>query len=81
MKHFEFVSTEYILLDKFYLIILVVVFTDFFLVNWVQCNDNDVSHDYGTYLSHIVHLPSINQIKFEPYFSVGQCKDIEFILQ
>ncbi|CAF3997034.1 unnamed protein product, partial [Rotaria sp. Silwood2] len=47
----------------------------------VQSNDNDVSQQYGTYLSHIVHLPNVNQIKFEPGIDAGEWKDIQFILQ
>ncbi|CAF1010310.1 unnamed protein product [Rotaria sp. Silwood1] len=51
------------------------------LVNCIQSNDNDVSQQYGTYLSHIVHLPNVNQINFESCVYAGLWKDIQFILQ
>jgi hypothetical protein len=50
-------------------------------VNCVQSNDNDISQRYGRYLSNIVHLPNVNQIKFEPCIFAGQWKDIQFMLQ
>ncbi|CAF5104525.1 unnamed protein product, partial [Rotaria sp. Silwood1] len=49
--------------------------------NCIQSNDNDVSQQYGTYLSHIVHLPNVNQINFESCVYAGLWKDIQFILQ
>ncbi|CAF2806370.1 unnamed protein product [Rotaria sp. Silwood2] len=59
------------------------------ILNSVQSNDNDDSQQYVTSLSqqrvtslsHIVHLPNVNQINFEPWINVGQGKDIQFILQ
>jgi len=50
-------------------------------VSCVQSNDKDVSQQYSPYLSHIVHLPNVNQIKFEPFLYPIEWKDIQFILQ
>ncbi|CAF1331026.1 unnamed protein product, partial [Rotaria sordida] len=49
--------------------------------NCFQSNDNDVSQEYGTFLSHIVDLPNVNQINFEPCIDVGIWIDIQFNLQ
>ncbi|CAF1365586.1 unnamed protein product [Rotaria sordida] len=50
-------------------------------LNSVQSNDNDDSQQCVTSLPHIIHLPNVNQIYFEPYINVGQGKDFQFILQ
>jgi hypothetical protein len=67
-----------------HLIILPVVFIHylcFFLGNFVQSNDNDVSEQYSIYLSHIVHLANVNQINFEPCVFARLWEFIPFILQ
>jgi hypothetical protein len=53
----------------------------FFLGNFVQSNDNDVSEQYSIYLSHIVHLANVNQINFEPCVFARLWEFIPFILQ
>ncbi|CAF1550535.1 unnamed protein product [Rotaria sordida] len=50
-------------------------------VNPMQLTEDYVSPEYIPYLSHIVHLLNVNQIKFDPCIYVGQWKDIRFILQ
>ncbi|CAF3684940.1 unnamed protein product [Rotaria sordida] len=50
-------------------------------LNPMQLTEDYVSPDYIPYLSHIVHLLNVNQIKFDPCIYVGQWKDIRFILQ
>ncbi|CAF4764962.1 unnamed protein product [Rotaria sp. Silwood1] len=51
------------------------------IVNPLQLKKDYVSPEYIPYLSHIVHLLNVNQIKFDPCIYVGQWKDIRFILQ
>ncbi|CAF3107367.1 unnamed protein product [Rotaria sp. Silwood2] len=51
------------------------------IVNPMQLTEDYVSPDYIPYLSHIVHLLNVNQIKFDPHIYVGEWKDIRFILQ
>ncbi|CAF3917585.1 unnamed protein product [Rotaria sordida] len=51
------------------------------IVNSVQSNDNDDLQQCVTYLSHVVHLPNVNQIGFQSYADTSRWKDIQFILQ
>ncbi|CAF4305255.1 unnamed protein product, partial [Rotaria sordida] len=50
------------------------------IVNPMQLTEDYVSPEYIPYLSHIVDLLNVNQIKFDPCIYVGQWKDIRFIL-
>ncbi|CAF1326824.1 unnamed protein product [Rotaria sordida] len=50
-------------------------------LNSVQSNDNDDLQQCVTYLSHVVHLPNVNQIGFQSYADTSRWKDIQFILQ